>query len=392
MEVSLLRFLLPFPIRDRISLSRNDLERLKGDAVRHNQLLLLYSQVKRYREMIEPVGIADDFLEGQKAAYYRNVVRSMRQEAAENRALSLLSAEGVPAVLLRGNAIAKDIYDDPYCRTSTDIDILIRQGDLERSDSVFSKNGYVRGDNLPLAFWVNRIHHALYRGPDTDDLIELHWNFGIPSFFGLSSDDIWAGIVQIEKDQYRVSPAMTILHLLMHHYMHAFRELRILTDIIWALHKYEDSIEWSTLVQTMKDIGLMKTAMITSAQITSLCGEVALQETALSKFGGAVDGMGCRRPGLLKAYFRLTPEKKYAFQDPRDKFMVRFALDKRRKIMQSFVKTLFPLPKDLKQLYRDERNWMLPLHYSRFIAWRLKWREGMVPAPTSDKGDTICLR
>ena len=385
MEVSLLRFLLPFPIKDCISLSRNDLERLRSDAVRHNQLLLLYSQVKRYREMIEPAGVAEDFLEGEKAVYYRNAVRSMGQESAENRALSLLSAEGVPAVLLRGNAIAREIYNDPYYRTSTDIDILIRQEDLARSDSVFSKNGYVRGDNLPFKFCVNRIHHALYRCPDTDVLIELHWNFGIPSFFGLSSDDIWAGVVQTEKDQYGLSPAMTIIHLLMHHYMHAFRELRILTDIIWALHKYEDSIEWSSLVQKMKDIGLMKTAMITSAQITSLCGEVAVRETALSRFRGTVDSMGRRGPALLKAYFRLVPEKEYNFQDPGDKFMVRFALDKRRMILQSFVKTLFPLPKDLKQLYLDERNWMLPLHYSRFIAWRLKGKEGMIPAPTSDK-------
>jgi hypothetical protein len=372
MEVSLLRFLLPFPIRDCISLSRDDLERMKSDAVRHNQLLLLYSQVKRHRELIEPAGVADDFLEGQKAAYYRNAVRSMRQESAENRALSLLSAEGVPAVLLRGNAIARDIYDDPYCRTSTDIDILIRQEDLARSDSVLSKNGYVRGDNLPLKFWVNRIHHAVYRCPDTDDLIEVHWNFGIPSFFGLTSEDIWADIVQIEKGQYRLSPEMTILHLLMHHYMHAFRELRILTDIIWALHKHEDSIEWSSLVQKMKDIGLLKTAMITAAQITSLCGEVAECETALSNFKRPIDGMGGRGPGLLNAYFRLVPEKEYKFQDPRDKFMTRFALDKKRKILKSFVKTLFPLPGDLKQLYRDERTWMLPLHYSRFIAWRLK--------------------
>jgi hypothetical protein len=385
MEVSLSRFLLPFPIRDCISLSRSDLEGLRIEAVRRNQLLLLYSQVKRRREMIEPASVADEFLEGQKAVYYRNAVRSIKQESAENRVLSLLSAEGVPAVLLRGNAIASDIYDDPYCRTSADSDILIRQEDLERSDSVLSKNGYVRGDSLPLKFWVNRIHHAQYRCPGTDYLLELHWNFGIPSFFRLSSGDIWTGVIQTEKDKYRLSPDMTIIHLLMHHYMHAFRELRILTDIIWALHKHEGSIDWSGLVQKLKGIGLLKTAMISVDQITSLCGEVAVRETALSKFNSAIGGIGGRGPGLLKAYFRPDPEKAYKFQDPRDKFMVRFALDQRRKILRSFVKTIFPMPEDLKQLYGDERNWMLPLHYSRFIAWRLKVREGMIPAPTSDK-------
>lgn len=378
MKGPFLRLLMPFPIREHLRVSHSDLQEMKHEAARHNQLLLFYAQVKKYREMIGPAACVDDFLEGQKAVYYKNVARSMKQEAAENKTLSLLSAEGLPTVLLRGNAIARDIYPDPYCRTSADIDILIREEDLGRSDSVLSDNGYVRCDELPLRFWINRIHHAVYRCPGTDDLIELHWNFGIPSFFRLSSDDIWAGVVCIEKNRYRLSPSMTIIHLLMHHYMHAFRELRILTDIIWALHKYEDSVEWGDLGRKTRDIGLLKTAGITAHQIASLCGEGASGENALVKFRRTVEDLGGMESGLLGAYFRMVPERDYCFQDPRDKFMARFALDQRRRILRSFVKTLFPLPEDLKGMYSDERTRMLPLLYMRFIGWRLKNWAGII--------------
>lgn len=157
--------------------------------------------------------------------------------------------------------------------------------------------------------------------------------------------------------------------------MHAFRELRILTDIIWALHRYEDSIEWKRLGEEMKRIGLLKTAVITMRQIYSLCGDEAADEAALSKFKVTVDGMGGRVPRLLNAYFRMIPEKEYTFQDQRDKFMSRFALDRAGTIGFSFLKSLLPMPGDIRELYADKRNWMLPFNYSRFIAWRLKeWK------------------
>lgn len=369
------RFILPFPIENGIRVTCGDLEDAKREASRHNQLMLLYTQMKRHREVIGPRSDIDDFLSELEAVYYRNVVRSVMQESVEHRTTFLLSAEGIPSVVLRGNAIARDIYPDPYCRTSADIDILIRERDLLRADAILSENGYVRGDRLPLKFWVNRMHHAVYHYPGTNDLIEVHWNFGIPSFFRLSSDDIWADTVQLEKYQYGLSPAMTVIHLLMHHYMHAFREVKILTDIIWALHRYEDSLQWGTFGQKLKDIGLLKTALITMRQVYTVCGEEAAHEASLSKFKEAAGGMGCREPGLLNSYFRMIPGEECGFQDPRDKFMARFALDEGRRILSSFVKTILPFPEDLKELYRDQRNWMLPLHYSRFITWRVKaWR------------------
>jgi len=375
MTGTLLRFLMPFPMRGYVHVTRLELEDMKRRAEKQNQLLLLYTRIKRHREMIGPPADVDDFLADLSAVYYRNAVRCMRQEVVEQKTRSLLSAEGIPSVLMRGNAIARDIYCDQYCRVSSDVDILIKEEDLFRADYVLSQNGYIRDDGLPLKFWVNRIHHAVYHYPGANDFLELHWNFCIPSFFRLSSADIWADTVRVEKNSYALSPTMNVIQLLLHHYMHAFREPRILTDIIWALHKYEDSIDWKRLGEEIKRIGLLKTAMITLGQISSICGELAESEASLSLFRKTVEGLGRRTPRFLNSFFRMAPEKEHAFQDPRDKLVSRLALDGAGTICHSFLKSLLPMPEDIRQLYADRRRWMLPLNYSRFIAWRLReWK------------------
>lgn len=370
--MSFLRFLLPFQMINPVQVSLNDLEEMKLEASRHNQLFLFYSQVKRYRELVLPAGTSDAFLEGMKDAYYRNVVRSLRQEDAQNRTISLLSAEGVPSVLLRGNAIARDIYADPYCRSSVDIDILIREDDLERADSVLSKNGYVRSDDLPLKFWVARIHHAVYRCPGSEDLIELHWNFCIPSFFNLSSGDIWACVVRLAEGQYKLSPEMLLIHLLLHHYMHAFRELRVLIDLIWAFYKYEDIIDWKAFAQELRKTGLIKTTQITLRQMQYLAGEFAHELKPVLILLQEIREMSCKEPALLYSFFKMDIHRKYKFQDKKDKFASRFALDKVPAILFSFAKVLFPAPGIIKALYGNSRPWGLPVNYLRFIVWRVK--------------------
>jgi hypothetical protein len=373
--------IMPFPIERCMHVTSRSLSDMKHDAIRNNQLMLFYSQLMRFRENIEPRIVVDDFLDGMKAICYVNVLHSVKREFIENKTIDLLSAEGIPSILLRGNAIARDIYQDPYCRTSSDTDLLIRQGDLKHVDTILSRNGYVRYDRLPLEFLVTRLHHAVYYFPKTLDLIEVHWNFGIPSFFRLTSEDIWGATVQPAKNLYELSPEMMLIHLLMHHYMHAFRDLKTLTDIIWALHRYDDSLDLSTLGLMMKRIGLLKIAAVTMNQIGTLCGKQVESEPALSKFRDVIEGTGCSAQSLLMSYFRLNLQEECVFQNKKDRFMSRLALDKSRTILRSFMTSLFPLPGDLKELYRDRRSWLLPLYYSRFIRWRMKeWMRMVQPA------------
>jgi len=183
--------------------------------------MLVYSQLQRYQGIIFPAEQVSGFLEESKSLYLKSAALSAQQEAIEKEFVSLLAREGIPSIVIRGNRIAQEIYNDPNCRTSSDIDVLIKISDALRADSILSTAGYSRNDSLPLKFWLYRIHHAIYYYPKTDNLIEVHWNFGIPSFFRLSSEKIWDGVISADSGQYKLSPEMFVIMLLMHHHMHA---------------------------------------------------------------------------------------------------------------------------------------------------------------------------
>ena len=79
---------------------------------------------------------------------------------------------------------------------------------------------------------------------------------------------------------------------------------------------------------------------------------------------------GFKKPVMLSRYFapdKMTPEDIY-----KDRLVARFALDAWSNITGSFIRTLFPFPQAIKGLYNDERRWMLPYNYARYLSWRLK--------------------
>ena len=351
-------------------MSEGEFSALKAQCFRHNLLPLVYTQLQKYQDIISPREYAADFPKKSKDAFLKGVALSTRQEAIEKEIVSLLTERGIPSVVIRGNAIAKEIYDDPNCRASSDIDILVRLSDAIRADSVLSEAGYLRSDNLPLKFWFYRIHHAVYRHPESENIIEIHWNFGIPSFFRLSSEEIWAGVISTDSE-YRLSPEMVMIMLLIHYHMHSFRELKILVDILWAFHKYEDVIDWKMLFMKIPRVGLIRITQITLNQIQTLWGESVKEISPIGILLSELKSLRYKEPALLLSLSRMDIERDHSFQDYRDKLVARLALDNVSTMVCSFVKALFPVTEAIKALYDDRRNWTLPLNYLKFIKWRL---------------------
>jgi hypothetical protein len=366
-----LQTISPFPLLNS-EFTREDILEIHTVGIRHSLFPLVYGRLQNLRKMGVNPNEIEKYLEDKENLYLRNVSRSAKQEASGQRVLSILAKRGIPALVIRGNEIAREIYGDPNIRTSSDVDILIKISDALQADEILSKAGYHRNDSLPLEFWFYRIHHAVYSDPETGDLIEVHWCFSIPSFFELSSAEIWEGILPAGNGHYRLSPEMNVIMLLVHHHMHSFRELKILVDIVWALQKYEKMIHWERFVLNIKKIGLMKSTQITLNQIQILWKEQSHTLESVLTLQREIEKMGLEAPKTLLSYFEMDVGKQYSFQNNRDKCMARFALDKSARVAFSFLKTLFPVPEAIRELYRDRRNWTLPFNYVRFIKWRMK--------------------
>jgi len=370
-----LKWVQPIPIQRPLPINEKELSAIESLAQRHNLLMLLYVQLKKYYNQNSKNIDLHNYLEERKIAFLTNAAHSMRQKEIEKKILSLLKKEQIPAIVIKGNEIAMEIYNDPDCRTSVDIDILIKMSHARRADTILTKAGYSRIDENPIGFWFSRLHHAQYVHPQKDDIIEVHWAFGIPNFFRLTSEKIWDEVICTDSGQYKLSPDMMLVQLLIHHQRHAFRELKILIDILWTMWRYESEIDWSAFSEKLGDIGLVKTTQITLKQIRSLWTESSEEMQCLQKLDNEMNKMRCKAPGFLHSYFKMDIETGNLFNTTKDLIFFRLVLDRRSAILFSFLKTILPFPHAIKELYEDKRNWRLPLNYLRFIRWRLgEWR------------------
>jgi hypothetical protein len=233
-----------------------------------------------------------------------------------------------------------------------------------------------------LIFWLERLHHAAYFNKIREHTVEIHWSFGIPSYFHLSSDEIWAETEKSATGRIALMPEMQVIQALMHHHMHSFREIRSLVDLLWIFHVYADVIDWQHFAARLQKIGLIKTAQITLHQLIVLWRESVGCMRAAQELNKALTKTG-RVPKMLTAYFippplpfaknSSIPEVQVLQRRPfLDKLMMRFALDRSSTIWHSVYKSLIPSPAIIKNLYGDRRNRMLPFYYCRFLGWRLK--------------------
>ncbi len=354
---------------DSLQPEKYNLPEIKEKALKHHLFPLLYTQLKKLLNTI-PDPHLRSFLDSLKPLFLKGVIHSARQEAIEKEITGLLRKERIQSVVIKGNDIAKEIYGDPNCRSSADIDLLIRQKDAFRVESVLLAAGYIGDVKIPLKYCLYRIHHATYYHPEQHVPVEIHWNFGVPYFFRLTSEEIWNHVVIDDSGRYRLTPEMLLIMLLIHHHTHSFRELKILVDILWALYRYEKEINWKDFGKRLDSTGLAKTTLLTLKQIMDFWPEV----NAFEPVDILLSSLEKRTkvPGFLISYFRMELDRDYNRSIYKDKLFARLALDRWSQIIFSYFRTLFPPAEAIRQLYGDKGVLFLPINYLRFITWRVR--------------------
>ena len=350
-----------------------DLPALKELALRNGVLPLLYVQL--LNGSANETGHVRKFLQDVKPYFMKSAVISMKQEALEKEVQSLFRKEDLPVIVIKGNALARDIYNDRNCRLSEDVDILVKRSDVFRAAGILADAGYSGEQDVPLEYRYLSIHHATFYKVSESTPLELHWLFGVPSYFDLTSEEIWDEVVRDGWGDYKLSPELQIVLLLVHHHSHSFRELKTLIDIVWALWRYEAGIDWHLFVSRLEKAGLIKTAQITLAQIRSLWNGTSAGIAAAKTLTDEIEKSGHAMPGRLASYFSMDITGECCDRPSLDKIMKRFALDRPAAIFRSFA-VLLPSWRGLGARYGDRRLWRLPVNYSRYLIWQLKCWKG----------------
>lgn len=110
----------------------------------------------------------------------QSLARSMwelRHQVVLREILTSLSARGIASLLLKGSALAYDLYADPAVRERGDTDLLIEKGSRRATREFLASSGFIseaEGQNLPEAVRSQEIW--TFRSTDgTSHSIDLHW-------------------------------------------------------------------------------------------------------------------------------------------------------------------------------------------------------------------------
>ena len=235
-------------------LSHADWEGVLQESVAHMVTPLLYQAVKALEA---PANVPEGVVERLRGAYLHNAARNTLIYRELSRALNALRDRGVPVVVLKGAHLAEVVYGNVAVRPMADLDLLVREGDLDAADEALSRAGLHMFTHVRRAkhYYQQRHFHFAYTGR-AGITVEVHWS--LSREFEIRIDDMWARARPARTaaaEALVLCPEDLLLHLCMHA---AFPEMyakgiRPLCDIARTVQYYQDQIDWAEFQRTASE-------------------------------------------------------------------------------------------------------------------------------------------
>lgn len=154
----------------RLWLSHNKLDDIRGPDLR--LLPVIFNNLGRL--------ITDEAIYKRLAGVARHVLLSNRLRMERcGQSIDLLTAQGIPTMLLKGSAMIATVANDIGHRMMSDCDMLVRRRDAQKAVTVMSQAGLrsipMEADKLTFSQF-DQLHGLTFRTSNkADDLIDLHW-------------------------------------------------------------------------------------------------------------------------------------------------------------------------------------------------------------------------
>jgi hypothetical protein len=186
-----------------------------------------------------------------RSALHRSVLEAavavQLRERELTYALKSLVAADLPAIVIKGAAVARTHYQDPRLRPASDVDLLVRPDDVDRCREVLTRIGYAAANETAGRF-VTYQHHFV--GPRRRGalVLDVHWKINNPQLFAeilrFEEIDAEAMIIPGLPAARCPSPVHSLLHAAVHRVAHGTTAVELLTvsDIHYifsALTAYE---------------------------------------------------------------------------------------------------------------------------------------------------------
>ena len=175
------------------------------------------------------------------------VFSTLRMTAELFRLLELFTAKEIPALIVKGPALAMQAYGDPTMRSYGDLDFLVRQRDIRRATESLLAAGYEAA--VPLsAIDAGKIPgQYFFSKTDTKLVVELHNDFTLRYFpRPLPIEEFFARRIRVCIDGHE-APALSVedelVLICIHGAKHLWERLMWIADVA-ALVSRQTGINW----------------------------------------------------------------------------------------------------------------------------------------------------
>ncbi len=308
-----------------------------------------------------PKGVSDAL----RRSYFRQAAQNALLSSELERLLDAFSNAAVPVIVLKGAALAREIYPDPALRPMNDLDLLVHARDLEHTVGLLRANGYRK---------LKSSYHLVFQGgPQLRVTVEVHWEFIGNRFRGGKAylEGLWERARAWREGEgtrsgLHLNPMDNLLSLSAHLiWQHPQDHARLIWffDIYSLARRYMDEIDWEALAGLALEAGWAQPLYLAL---------VGVEE----RFGWQAPG------GTLQALSDGDPEARLPAPDnhERDRRLAAWTWAAMTELswsqrIQGALALAMPHPDYMRWRYQPQAGWLLPLYYP--VRWWMLLRGGL---------------
>lgn len=171
----------------------------------------------------------------------------------------------LPVVVLKGPALARNLYPEAALRPFGDLDLLIHPADNARAGQILIE----RGCRVPVEMRAgtdNRLwaQQTYSRAGNHPIRVELHWHLFVLPYYRRRAQLDWfwnhlSGLKIYGRDAFAFDPTAQLVHLSGHYALHHSEPRLIwLYDLALVLVQWRDQLDWHEIGRVAHSFGLVR--------------------------------------------------------------------------------------------------------------------------------------
>lgn len=252
-------------------------------ARRHAVVPLVHRALQTYARGAAPEPVRKALSEKYRANAARNVLLA----GELLRVSKLFESEGVGALAYKGPALAVAAYGDLSLRRFVDLDVIVRERDVERASGLLRELGYAaQGFTPEQESALARTQHAVSYTRDGGRLmVELHRDVSTKDFADVSLDEgAWeraSRVAVLNGSVAAPSAEDLLLALCVHGTKHLWERLAWVCDVAGLVNSHEE-LDWSVVFERASAARVERMLLLGLTLARELVG-VKLPEEVLRK-------------------------------------------------------------------------------------------------------------